>query len=114
MLLEKLTQLKNRFFERRGEPQDIGTIDSWISEAKKLFLLNSLKNHDGIKYVLEIFKSEVSKIDSLLSNSYSKDLPDRERDRLLDKRDLAKKYINLFDNIEEKLDKLEELVDKES
>ncbi len=114
MLLDKLTQLKDKFFKGRADAQDISAIDGWVIEAKRLFLLKSLKDHDGVKYVLETFHSEVDKINDKLKNSYSKDLSDKERDRLLDKRDLAQKYMNLFDHVEEDLEKLEEVVDSES
>lgn len=113
-LLDKIIALKNKFIGSGIEPQDVATIDGWMVEAKRLLLLQSLKGHDGIKYVLEIFRSEISRINGLLQNSYSKDLKDSERDRLLDKRDLAQKYLNLFDPIESELSRLEEIVDKEN
>lgn len=114
MLLDKIIALKDRFFKGHADPQDINVIDGWYLEAKRLFLLQSLKGHDGIKYVLEIFRTEVKQITEKIDKSYSKDLKDTERDRLLDRRDLAQKYLNLFDNIEDNLSKLEEQVDKEN
>lgn len=113
-LIEKILALKDRFRDLRADPHDVNTIGSWEAEAKRLFLLQSLKGHDGIKYVLEIFRSEVSKITEKIDKSYSKDLPDKERDRLLDKRDLAQRYLNLFEHIEDDISKLEEAVDREN
>ena len=92
---------------------DNSQIDGWIIEAKRLFLLQSLKEHDGIKYLLEIFESEVAKINDNLLKADSKTLSDYERDRLLDRRDLAQKYLNLFLPVEGDLEKLENLVDSE-
>ena len=112
-LLDKIQQLKDKFTGPRIDPIDSSLIGSWEAEAKRLFLLQSLKGHDGIKYVLEIFKGEVNKINELLNKSYSKDLKDIERDRLLDKRDLAQKYLNLFENVEDDISRLEDTVDKE-
>ena len=114
MLLDKIQQLKDRFLGGKADPQDISIIDGWMEEAKRLFLLQSLKGHDGIKYVLEIFKSEVEKLTEKIDKSYSKDLKDTERDRLLDRRDLAQKYLNLFEPIESELERLKEQVDKEN
>jgi hypothetical protein len=108
-LIEKILQLKGRF----SDPVDAETIDGWLGEAKRLFLIKSLKDHDGIKFILEQFTSEVEKINNRLQNSYSKELSDTERDRLLDKRDLANKYINIFKNTDEQLEKIEQLVDSE-
>ncbi len=113
-LLDKIIELKNKFIQSRADVQDISVIDNWYSEAKRLFLLKSLKDHDGIKYVIEIFKSDVDKITEKIDSSYSKDLSDYERDRLMDRRDLAKKYLNLFSGVEDDLEKLESLVDNET
>ncbi len=114
MLLDKIQQLRDKFIGGRADPQDISVIDGWYDEAKRLFLLQNLKGHDGIKYVLEIFRSEVDKLTEKIDKSYSKDLKDTERDRLLDRRELAQKYLNLFDPIEDELEKLEEQVDREN
>lgn len=85
-----------------------------MDEAKRLMLLKSLKEHDGVKYVLDVFEGEINKINETLNKSYSKDLKDTERDRLLDKRDLAERYVNLFKDIDGQLDNIEEAVDKEN
>lgn len=111
-LLSKLSKLKELFFN--GDPQDVDAIDSWVNEAKRLMLLKSLFEHDGVKYVYEIFNSEIIKINEALLKSDSKSLSDKERDRLIDRRDLAQKYVNLFTNLDEQVEKLEELVDNES
>lgn len=112
-MFEKIEKLLSYFRQNRADAQDIGAIASWEDEAKRLFLIKSLKDHDGIRYVLEIFESEVKKINERLNSAYSKDLPDTERDRLLDKRELAKKYLDLFSGVEEDLDSLEENLDTE-
>jgi hypothetical protein len=114
MLLDKLQALRDRFFGSRADPQDVSSIDSWIEQAKRLLLIENLKGHDAMKYVSGIFSSEVEKLNHRLQNTYSKDMPDIERDRLLDRRDLAQKYLNLFSSVEEELKKMEENVDKES
>lgn len=113
-LLEKIQSLKKRFSDSRADLQDVRAIEGWLEEAKRLMLLKSLKEHDGVKYVFEIFEGEINKINETLNKSYSKDLKDIERDRLLDKRDLAQKYVGLFKDIEVKIDALEEVVDKEN
>lgn len=113
-LLEKIIELKNKFTQSRADVQDITVIDNWYAEAKRLFLLKSLKDHDGIKYLIDIFKSEVDKITEKIDNSYSKDLSDYERDRLMDRRDLARKYLNLFLGVDDDLEKIESLVDNET
>lgn len=112
-LIDKLQALKNRFASFRGTEYDLYQIDGWFEEAKRLMLLKSLKDQDGVKYVLEMLGGDVRKIDEALNKSYSKDLKDIERDRLLDKRDLANKLLQLF-AVEEQLERLEEIVDSEA
>ena len=54
-IIEKIQALKDRFIGNRGDSRDVLVIDGWMEEAKRLMLLKSLKDHDGIKYVFEIF-----------------------------------------------------------
>lgn len=113
-LLDKILELKSYFGgNKHTDPQDISVIDSWMSKAKELFLKKSLLDHDGIKYVLEIFEGEVKSIDDRLLNEDSTKMPDKERDRLLDRRALAQKYLDLFLTLESDLETLEGQVDNE-
>jgi len=113
LIIEKIDKIKKYFAENRADVQDIESIDSWMAVAKRLFLIRSLKDHDGIKYVLEIFDKEIKDINEKLATKYSTELSDAQRDRLLDKKSLAQKYLDLFLPIEEELEKLEETVDSE-
>ena len=114
MVLEKIQSLIAKFKNGRADVRDVATLEGWMDEAKRLMLLKSLKEHDGVKYVLDVFEGEINKINETLNKSYSKDLKDTERDRLLDKRDLAERYVNLFKDIDGQLDNIEEAVDKEN
>lgn len=111
MILEKIQQLLSYFRENKADARDIDSIKNWEDEAKRLFLLKSLKDHDGIKYLLEIFQGEVNEINNSLLNK--RQMFEDERYRLLDQRELAQKYLNLFLPVEDELDKLEETLDNE-
>ncbi len=113
MLLDKIVALKKKFLDGGGDAIDIGAIESWYDEAKRLLLLKSLKDQDGVKYVIEIFQGEVKKINAALLKSDSTEMPDKVRDRYIDRRDLAQKYLALFVSVEDDLEKLEDAVDKE-
>lgn len=113
-ILDKILSLRNYFSQNKAEAQDIVVIEGWYEKAKRLLLVKSLLDHDGIKYVKDIFEGEVKMINSSLLESDSSKLPDYNRDRLLDRRDLAQKYLDLFNGVDEELDSLEEQVDKES
>ena len=110
-LLDKLNDLRNQFLGSRADNQDVAEIEGWIDSAKRLFILKSLKDHDGIKYVLAIFQSEIESINNQLLKADSKILSDYQRDRLLDKRELAQKYLDLFIPVEGRLEDLEKKVD---
>lgn len=111
-LLDKLLDLKNRFLN--GDREDVVQIEAWIEEARRLILLDNLFKHDGIKYVYNIFASEIKKINSSLLKSDSKEMSDYQRDRLIDKRDLMLKYINLFTDLTVQIEQIEEIVDKQT
>lgn len=110
-IFEKITKLLGFFTDNKADAQDIGAISSWEEEAKRLFLIKSLKDHDGIKYVLEIFQKEINNINDALLNK--RQMFEDERYRLLDQRALAKKYLDLFLPVEDELEKLEEKLDDE-
>lgn len=109
-LIEKIWSLRDWFGDNRGEGQDLNTISNWEAEAKRLFLIRSLKDHDGIKYVLAIFTDEIKTINDQLLNK--RQMLEDERYRLLDRRDLALKYLGLF-QVETRLEQIEEIVDEE-
>ena len=109
-LLDKLLELKNKWTAGRADDDVLVVVDSWIERAKYLLLLNSLKDHDGIKYVLEIFQSEIDKINNQLLNQ--RDMGQDERYRLLDQRALAQKYLDLFNPIDSELEEIENKVDE--
>ncbi len=112
-LIDKITAFYDRFREKNGDAQDFPVIESWIEQAKRLLLLDDLSNHDAVKYITEAFQAEIETINQRLLQSDSTNLPDSERDRLLDKRDLANTYLNLFVPVKSEIAKLEESVDNE-
>jgi hypothetical protein len=112
-LLDKILALRKRLIDKRGDEIDVNLVDSWYEEAKRLMLLKSLAEHDGVKYVVNIFTSEIDGINGRLSQENSETLPDKTRDRLIDKRNLAQRYLDLFVNVDKDLDSLEEAVDAE-
>jgi len=111
-LLDKLLDLKNNWTARRADDVSIMAIDSWFERAKQLFILKSLKDNDGMKYVLEIYQGEINKINEQLLKADSKILPDDIRDRLLDKRDMYQKHLNLFNTVESELEDIENKVEE--
>ncbi len=112
-IIEKIEQLKARYQQNKGDAQDVEQIDAWMGEARRLILLDHLAAHAGIRYIREVFQSDVESINAALLVSTSKELPDIERDRMIDRRTLAEKYLGLFVNLDEQISALEATVDSE-
>jgi len=109
-LLDKIRGLLSRF--NNGFEEDKKTIEYWYEEAQQLLVLDGIKQLGGIKYLIDILTTEVKEINRKLANNYSQELPDKQRDRLLDKRDMYLKFLNLFE-VEERIKDLEDRVDSE-
>ncbi len=110
-ILTKIENLIKYFKGSRADAVDVAALDNWLSVAKRLLLLKSLAEHDGVKYVLEVFQSEVAAINARLVSEDSTKLSEKQRDRLLDRRELAQKYLDLFLPVDKELEQLEEAVD---
>jgi hypothetical protein len=108
-LLKKIDNAKVKFLD----PIDQSRINSWESEAKRAFMVNSLKDHQGIKIILDNFVKDIAEIEDVLKSARSKDLSDNDRDKMIDRKELYKQFIKFFDDAEGKIERLEEEIDKE-
>ncbi len=108
-LLNKIEEARAKFLD----PIDQKIIGSWEAEAKRAFMVNSLKDHKGIQIILENFGKDVAEIDELLKTAKSKDLNDIERDRLIDRKGLYLHFMKFFDEAEKKIGRLEEEIENQ-
>ena len=99
-LLEKIDKMLVRFSDS-AFPDDIETIKSWKSEVKRAMIIDDLKNHDGIKMIIEFLSNEIEQIDLVLLNAYSDKCPDKIRDRMLDKKYMYNSFMGLFPSNEQ-------------
>ena len=60
-------------------------------------LLHSAKDNEGVKYLLGELGREVTRIDDILLTADSYDVPDYQRDRLVDVKKTYKRILSLFD-----------------
>ena len=91
-ILEKINKAKAKYLD----PQDQKRIFSWEDQVKRAFLVNSLKEHEGIQIILKKFEEDIKEIDNILIEAKSKDLTDLERDRLIDRKTLYKEFLKFF------------------
>lgn len=108
ILLDKLQAAKQRFLD----PQDQFKIDGWIKDAQNFLIVDSLKDHNGIKLILENFKNDIDQMNDLLLNADSKALSDADRNRIIDKRNLYRRFIQFFTDAETGIAAIETSVDE--
>ena len=76
--------------------EDIAEANAWKETARRAFLTKGVKSHEGIKMIIDRFISELENINLVLLNANSSKISDRERDRLLDKKELYKDFLSIF------------------
>lgn len=111
-ILIKINKLKEKFANAAFET-DVQQIDSWIPQAKRLLLIGSLQEHDGVKFLLEKLTGDVRSMDELLLTANSTQLSALERDRVLDRKAFYKQFINFFVSNEKDIEALNDRVDAE-
>lgn len=108
-ILDRISQLATKFnSERYFNEQQI--FSQWSSEATKALLIKDLSQHDGVKGIISRLEAEVEEMNLLLKNSDSKALPDNQRDRVLDKRNLYTWFLSYFSDAGKSLARIEEQV----
>lgn len=103
-LLEKTAQMKETY-----RKEDQPTIEAWENKIKLLLLKESIAGSDAVKELVVTLNDEVKRMDNTLLNVGSYTLPDYQRDRMLDKKELYTRIASYFDVKGERED-LENLV----
>jgi hypothetical protein len=107
-LLKEIADAKEKFLNSN----DQSVIGNWEKKAKEYLFIDSLKGHKGIQIILESFSKDIESINNLLLEAGSKDLSDKERDILIIKRNMCKKFINFFDESEKGLENIKKEIDE--
>lgn len=108
-IVDKAQELKSQF--QGGDVESFSLASKMFEQARRLKLVESLKENDGIKFLLEHFGRDVIDVNNTLLSAGSDELTDRQRDRLIDKRTLILNFIRLFENNEQRLKNLESKID---
>ena len=103
---EKLSHMKEKY----RDPIDAEQISAWENEVQNLMLVQSALENEGVKRLIAELDTEVRKIEDQLMTSDSVTLPDRERDRAIDRKRIYERVIAYFDvsrlgNLENEIDK---------
>ena len=107
-ILDKILELRNKFKDHSDQKR----IESWESKAKKDLLILSLKDHSGFKFIFDNLARDIHNMNEQLNKLDSVKLPDCDRDRMIDKRDLYKKFLDIFIDAEKELRNVEKQVEE--
>lgn len=94
-MMPELNELKRIVagFDNDGSFERVTSLERALQEA---IAADNLAEHVTIKAYRGSLESEIRAIDTLLTTKYSKDLSDRARDHLLDRKELYTHFLNLF------------------
>ena len=110
-LLKKVGHFR-KIYAGSSDPSNHEQIAEWESDVKQAILLDNLQAHDGIKLILKRLLTDIKHIDAKLLTFDSTQLPDKERDRLLDKKELYQSFTLLFVDSEKKLVEIDKEMDE--
>ena len=94
-LLDRIDSLL-RQFSNPAFPDDVETMRNWKSQVYRAMINDNLKEHEGIKMIIDFIIKKIESIDLILLNAYSDKCSDLLRDRLLDKKEMYTDFLELF------------------
>lgn len=109
--LKKIDDLKKKLL-REGSENLIEEVEGWERDVKANLITLSMEKNEGVVMLKAKIQEEIDEVKMVLENAYSKDLSDRERDRLLDKKELYIWFLNLFEVSRSTVGNIEADVDK--
>lgn len=84
--------------------------NDWTKQATKALLLLDLKEHDGFKQIMTEMAGWIDVIDETLKTANSRDLPDKDRDLLLERKKFMVDFLEIFSVSEQDLKNVEKEV----
>lgn len=94
--LTRIQQLKARFTDPAFK-QDAEQIQQWERDLKNLIAREKLLENESLIIIIKKLAQEISDMKELLNTADSNQLPDKDRDRVLDRKNLYLQFIALFD-----------------
>jgi hypothetical protein len=91
-------------------PGDLVEIKIKRDKLYRMILLSDLRGHEGLNELLKEFTEEIGNINDRLLNENSNKLTDKERDRLIDKRELYADFILYLSYQEKDLEDIEKWI----
>jgi len=106
-----MDELLQNILEKKAQYrlEDLPTIEAWEEKAKEILLKEGIAGSDAVKYLVDSMNSDIEKMNSILLTAPSHVLPDTQRDRMIDKKELYEKIVSYFD-IKGEREELEKIV----
>jgi len=102
-----------RRFDDPAYPDDKEKLKSWKESLNQAMLMDDLAKHDAIKMIIEKYRQELIDINTVLQEADSEKLPDKKRDRLLDRKELYLEFLGLFTDTKKIISEVGVAVSKE-
>lgn len=100
--LSKIERLKQKF--AAADAANLATIAGWEEQVKQALIVADLGKHQAIRDFLAHLEEDIRDMRSLLESADSSQLPDKQRDRVLDRKALYERFANLFHIAQSNLD----------
>lgn len=110
-LIDKIEKLEKKFADPNYNYEST-MFKAWKEQATRDALILNLREHEAVKWLIAALRKEVDEMNAVLSRSRSASLPDRERDRIMDRRDMYQWFLTFFDLADMSQKALEKQVDQ--
>lgn len=107
-LQKKIDYLRRRF----DTPESQATFDGWQKELEDIYAAKSISDNPLIRGMNERASRDIEAIETKLMRAYSNELPDKDRDSLLQRVEVLKWFRDHFLNLDEQVEEIEQEIDK--
>lgn len=106
-LLNNIQKLKEKYTESSSQK----TLEDWEKKVLDSMVIDSLKEHEGIKIIIENFEKEIDDINTILL--FAEELTENQRYRIMDKRAMRQKFLSYFEQTQQNLETIKKLVEEQ-
>lgn len=110
-LLDKIKDLKEKLFG--ADAGDHAIVDEWNKAAKQALITANLQKHEAIQMIIEKVEGDIAEIDDVLTTAASVDLPDSDRDRMLDVKKFYQWFLDLFTTAQSTISEIDDAVENQ-
>lgn len=109
--MNNIEQLKKKYADPAFESDKQQILD-WDRDLKKAKMKAKLKDNDAMQIILKDLRDKIKEMEILLKETDSTELPDKERDRVIDRKKLYFWFLNIFETSEATVKSIEESINE--